>query len=152
MLNKIKKTLFIIGILSFTGCSSIEKKSCINSFNNRVAFLTQDIQIVNSINLIDKNIFCGSQPYSEFYNNLDTFLLGLSDKKKKIFYTTLFFTEFHRNENGGEFVEFLLENKINIYDQYIKIISDHELLSQMKYTDEELQNLKILGEILKGID
>lgn len=79
-------------------------------------------------------------------------MLGLSDKKKKIFYTTLFFTEFHRNENGGEFVEFLLENKINIYDQYIKIISDHQLLSQMKYTDEELQNLKILGEILKGID
>ncbi|RZF49442.1 hypothetical protein EXE30_15555 [Acinetobacter halotolerans] len=152
MLNKIKKSLFIIGVLSFTGCSIIEKKSCINSFDNRVAVLTQDVKVVNSINFVDKNIFCGNQPSSNFYDNLDTFLSGLNNNQKKVFYATLLFAEFHRNYNGGEFIDFLLENKIDIFDQYIEIINDQELLSKMKYADEELQNLKILGEMLKGID
>ncbi|MCH7307176.1 hypothetical protein MMO38_03340 [Acinetobacter sp. NIPH 1852] len=152
MLSEIKFFLFIVGVLFFTGCSSIERESCVNIFNNRVAVLTQDIKVVNSINLIDKNIFCGNQLSSDFYNNLDTFLFGLNNNQQKTFYTTLLLAEFHRNYNAGEFVDFLLGNKINIFDQYIEIINDQELLSKMKYTDEELQNLKILGEILKGID
>ncbi|NAR87955.1 hypothetical protein GPS47_11035 [Acinetobacter haemolyticus] len=42
-----------------------------------------------------------------------------------------------------------LENKIKIFDQYIEIINDQELLSKMKYTDEELKNLKVIGNALK---
>lgn len=149
MLNKIKKILFIVGVLFFTGCSSIERESCVNNFNKRVVDLTQDVKVVNSINLIDKNIFCGNQPSSDFYDNLDTFLSGLNNDQKKDFYATLLFAEFHSNYNGGEFVDFLLENKIDIFDQYIEIINDQELLSKMKYTDEELKNLKVIGNALK---
>ncbi|MEO3356488.1 hypothetical protein [Acinetobacter haemolyticus] len=149
MLYKIKKSLFIIGVLFFTGCSSIEREFCVNSFNNRVVDLTQDVKVVNAITLIDKNIFCGNQPYSNFYDNLDAFLSGLNNNQKKDFYATLLFAEFHRNYNGGEFVDFLLKNKIDIFDQYIEIINDQELLSKMKYTDEELKNLKVIGNALK---
>ncbi|MGG2098912.1 hypothetical protein ABFY41_15180 [Acinetobacter haemolyticus] len=149
MLNKIKKILFIVGVLFFIGCSSIERESCVDIFNNRVVVLTRDIQVVNSITLIDKNIFCGNQPSSNFYDNLDTFLSGLNNNQKKDFYATLLFSEFHRNYNGGEFVDFLLRNKIDIFDQYIEIINDQELLSKMKYTDEELKNLKVIGNALK---
>ncbi|MFX2167057.1 hypothetical protein V6366_18125, partial [Acinetobacter baumannii] len=61
----------------------------------------------------------------------------------------LFFTEFHKNDNGGEFIEFLLRNKIDISDQYIEISTNNHLISQMKYTNEELLNIKKLGELLK---
>lgn len=62
----------------------------------------------------------------------------------------MFFTEFHRNENGGEFVEFLLKNKINIFDQYIEILNNNNLISKMDYTDEELLNVKELGKLMKN--
>ncbi|MDC4610342.1 hypothetical protein NQ788_18045, partial [Acinetobacter baumannii] len=75
---------------------------------------------------------------------------GLDDTQKKNFYATLFFTEFHRNENGGEFVEFLLKNKINIFDQYIEILNNNNLISKMDYTDEELLNVKELGKLMKN--
>ncbi|MDH2515061.1 hypothetical protein QDR29_04135 [Acinetobacter baumannii] len=150
MLNNISKKLLLIGVLTLIGCSSIEKKSCINNFNKRVSILTEDKQVIKSINLIDKNIFCGDQAYNEFYNNINIFLLGLDDTQKKNFYVTLFFTEFHRNENGGEFVEFLLKNKINIFDQYTKILNNNNLISKMDYTDEELLNIKELGKLMKN--
>ncbi|MDB0179179.1 hypothetical protein CTY72_11645, partial [Acinetobacter baumannii] len=102
-----------------------------------------------SINLINKNIFCGDQPYSEFYNNINLFLLGLNNNQKNNFYVILFFTEFYKNDNGGEFIEFLLRNKIDISDQYIKISTNNHLISQMKYTNEELLNIKKLGKLLK---
>ncbi|MFH4294422.1 hypothetical protein WAJ58_25040, partial [Acinetobacter baumannii] len=82
------------------------------------------------INLINKNIFCGDQPYSEFYNNINLFLLGLNNNQKNNFYVILFFTEFYKNDNGGEFIEFLLRNKIDISDQYIKISTNNHLISQ----------------------
>ncbi|EPS3324050.1 TPA: hypothetical protein PVK60_001639 [Acinetobacter baumannii] len=149
MLDKISKILLLIGILSLIGCSIIDKKTCINHFNNRVSILTKDSQIIKSINLINKNIFCGDQTYSEFYNNINLFLLGLNNNQKKNFYVILFFTEFHKNDNGGEFIEFLLRNKIDISDQYIEISTNNHLISQMKYTNEELLNIKKLGELLK---
>lgn len=105
MLDKISKILLLIGILSLIGCSTIDRKTCINHFNNRVFILTKDSQIIKSINLINKNIFCGDQPYSEFYNNINLFLLGLNNDQKE-FLCNLIFTEFHKNDNGGEFIEF----------------------------------------------
>lgn len=68
---------------------------------------------------------------------------------KKEFLCNLIFTEFHKNDNGGEFIEFLLRNKIDISDQYIEISTNNHLISQMKYTNEELLNIKKLGELLK---
>lgn len=38
MLDKISKILLLIGILSLIGCSTIDRKTCINHFNNRVLF------------------------------------------------------------------------------------------------------------------
>lgn len=149
MLDKISKILLLIGILSLIGCSTIDRKTCINHFNNRIFILTKDSQIIKSINLINKNIFCGDQPYSEFYNNINLFLLGLNNNQKNNFYVILFFTEFYKNDNGGEFIEFLLRNKIDISDQYIKISTNNHLISQMKYTNEELLNIKKLGKLLK---
>ncbi|MFI8145482.1 hypothetical protein [Acinetobacter sp. ABJ_C5_2] len=149
MLNKIIKILLLTGMLPLIGCSTIDKKTCINHFNNRVSILTKDSQVIKSINLIDKNIFCGDQPYSEFYNNINLFLLGLNHDQKKNFYAILFFTEFHKNENAGEFVEFLLKNKVNISDQYMGILNNNHLISKMKYTNEELSNIKKMGELLK---
>ncbi|MDB0326365.1 hypothetical protein CTY56_16860, partial [Acinetobacter baumannii] len=69
--------------------------------------------------------------------------------QKNNFYVILFFTEFYKNDNGGEFIEFLLRNKIDISDQYIKISTNNHLISQMKYTNEELLNIKKLGKLLK---
>lgn len=45
MLDKISKILLLIGILSLIGCSTIDRKTCINHFNNRVFILTKDSQI-----------------------------------------------------------------------------------------------------------
>ncbi|MFE0433148.1 hypothetical protein ACFW0R_28225, partial [Citrobacter freundii] len=84
-----------------------------------------------------------------FYNNINLFLLGLNNNQKNNFYVILFFTEFYKNDNGGEFIEFLLRNKIDISDQYIKISTNNHLISQMKYTNEELLNIKKLGKLLK---
>lgn len=70
------------------------KKSCINNFNKRVSVLTEDKQVIKSINLIDKNIFCGDQAYNEFYNNINIFLLGLDDTQKKTFMQLCFLLNF----------------------------------------------------------
>ena len=149
MLSKSRKFFLLVALLSLIGCSAMGEKSCINTFNKRIYILTADKQVVDAINRIDRNIFCGAGVYKDFYINVDYFINGLDDKQKLEFYTTLLFAEFHKNQNGGEYIDFLRGNKINIYNQYLNKIGDKELLKEMNYSDEYLSNIKILGEAFK---
>jgi hypothetical protein len=63
---------------------------------------------------------------------LDSLLVGLNEIQREEFYTVLFFAEFYRNENSGEYVEFLNKNNINIYKQYKRKISDQKLLANIQ--------------------
>lgn len=148
MTNHFKKLLISLIVVPFLSCSLLEEKVCIHNFNKRVIELSHDLKVQKVINRIDQKIFCGNHPYSDFYNRLDSLLVGLNEIQREEFYTVLFFAEFHRNENGGEYVEFLNKNNINIYKQYKLKMSDQKLLAKMKYTDEELLNIKALGEML----
>ncbi len=143
-----KILLIVLMFVPLSSCSLLEEKSCIHNFNKRVVELSHDIKVQQAIRRIDQNIFCGNLTYTEFYNHVDVLLEDLSDTQKQDFYTVLFFAEFHRNENGGEYVEFLNKNNINIYKQYKRKISDQNLLAKMKYTDEEFLNIKALGKML----
>ena len=80
--------------------------------------LSKDLGVQKAISRIEGKNFCGNLTYIEFYNHVDVLLEDLNDTQKQDFYTVLFFAEFHRNENGGEYVEFLNKNNINIYKQY----------------------------------
>ncbi|ENX06134.1 hypothetical protein [Acinetobacter courvalinii] len=142
-----KKLLIFLIFASLSSRSLVEQKSCILNFNKRVIELSHDLKVQQAINRIDQKIFCGNHPYSDFYNRLDSLLVGWNEIQREEFYTVLFFAEFHRNENGGEYVEFLNKNNINIYKQYKRKISDKKLLAKMKYTDEEWLNIKPLGEL-----
>ena len=142
-----KKLLIFLIFASLSSRSLVEQKSCILNFNKRVIELSHDLKVQQAINRIDQKIFCGNHPYSDFYNRLDSLLVGWNEIQREEFYTVLFFAEFHRNENGGEYVEFLNKNNINIYKQYKRKISDKKLLAKMKYTDEEWLNIKALGEL-----
>lgn len=148
MTNHFKKLLISLIVVPLLSCSLLEEKMCVHRFNQRVLELSKDLGVQKVINRIDQKIFCGNHPYSDFYNRLDSLLVGLNEIQREEFYTVLFFAEFHRNENGGEYVEFLNKNNINIYKQYKRKISEQKLLAKMKYTDEEWLNIKALGEML----
>lgn len=148
MTNHFKKLLISLIVVPLLSCSLLEEKTCVHRFNQRVLELSKDLGVQKAIGRIEGKIICGNLTYTEFYNHVDVLLEDLSDTQKQDFYTVLFFAEFHRNENGGEYVEFLNKNNINIYKQYKRKISDQKLLAKMKYTDEELLNIKALGEML----
>ena len=78
--------------------------------------------------MIDKSIFCSDGVYDDFYNNTSDYVKNLNKNQIMDFYNVLLFAEFHRNENGGEYVEFLLKNKINISDEYKRKIGDNKIL------------------------
>lgn len=147
MLSNMKKMFVVVALFLLIGCNSVAEKSCVNNFDKRVSILTKDEQVVNAINMIDKNIFCGDGVYDDFYTNTSSYLKNLNKNQILDFYNVLFFAEFHRNENGGEYVEFLLKNKINISDEYKRKIGDDKILKEMHYSDEELSNIKVLGEL-----
>ncbi|OEC85131.1 hypothetical protein [Acinetobacter sp. YK3] len=148
MTNHFKKLHIFLMVVFLSSCSLLEQESCIHNFNKRVIELSHDLKVQQAINHIDKNFFCGNLTYTEFYNHIDVLLANLNDTQKQDFYTILFFAEFHRNENGGEYIEFLTKNNINIYKQYKLKMTDQKLLDKMKYTDEEWLNIKALGEML----
>lgn len=147
MLNNMKKMFVVVALLFLIGCNSVVEKSCVNNFDKRVSLLTKDEQVIKAINMIDKSIFCSDGVYDDFYNNTSDCLKNLNKNQILDFYNVLFFAEFHRNENGGEYVEFLLKNKINISDEYKRKIGDNKILKEMHYSDEELSNVKVLGEL-----
>ncbi len=143
-----KKLLIFLIFASLSSCSLLEEKTCVHRFNQRVLELSKDLGVQKAISRIEGKTICGNLAYTEFYNHVDVLIEDLSDTQKQDFYTVLFFAEFHRNENGGEYVEFLNKNNINIYKQYKLKMSDQKLLAKMKYTDEEWLNIKALGEML----
>lgn len=147
MLNNMKKMFVVVALLLLIGCNSVVEKSCVNNFDKRVSLLTKDEQVIKAINMIDKSIFCSDGVYDDFYNNTSDYVKNLNKNQIMDFYNVLFFAEFHRNENGGEYVEFLLKNKINISDEYKRKILDNKILKEMHYSDEELSNVKVLGEL-----
>lgn len=148
MKNNFNKSLIFLMVVFLSSCSLLEQKSCIHNFNKRVIELSHDLKVQQAINRIENKTFCGNLTYTEFYNHVDVLLEGLNDNQKQDFYTVLFFAEFHRNENGGQYIEFLTKNSINIYKQYKLKMTDRKLLDKMKYTDEEWLNIKALGEML----
>ncbi|ENU23839.1 hypothetical protein F993_01993 [Acinetobacter proteolyticus] len=148
MTNHFKKLLISLIVVPLLSCSLLEEKTCVHRFNQRVLELSKDLGVQKAISRIEGKTFCGNLTYTEFYNHVDVLLEDLNDTQKQDFYTVLFFAEFHRNENGGEYVEFLNKNNINIYKQYKRKISDQKLLAKMKYKDEEWLNIKALGEML----
>ncbi|MBJ8418688.1 hypothetical protein [Acinetobacter courvalinii] len=147
MLNNMKKMFVAVALLLLIGCNSVVERSCVNNFDKRVSLLTKDEQVIKAINMIDKSIFCSDGVYDDFYNNTSGYVKNLNKNQILDFYNVLFFAEFHRNENGGEYVEFLLKNKINISDDYKRKIGDNKILKEMHYSDEELSNIKVLGEL-----
>ncbi|RPE30985.1 hypothetical protein EC846_1688 [Acinetobacter sp. BIGb0102] len=148
MTNHFNKSLISLIVVPLLSCSLLEQKTCIHNFNKRVIELSHDLKVQQAINRIENKTFCGNLTYTEFYNHIDVLLADLNETQKQDFYITLFFAEFHRNENGGEYIEFLTKNNVNIYKQYKLKMTDQKLLDKMKYTDEEWLNIKALGEML----